>query len=159
MGYEPRSAQIRASASPPAVEPVKPAAALCSELMRTGHTVIVFSRNPVRAKSLVPSAASYVARSPDDLPEECIEHLGSADAVVYLTGGPLFDGRRHSRADVTAESRARERALGQLVGALGGLSDRSATLIAASSVGYYGYEGVSDAFVDETHSAGRDWWG
>jgi len=32
-------------------------------------------------------------------------------------------------------------------------------LIAASSVGYYGYAGRSDLPVDETHPAGTDWWG
>ena len=38
--------------------------------------------------------------------------------VVYLAGGPLFDGRRHSREGVAAESRARSGALGQFVTAL-----------------------------------------
>ena len=132
---------------------------LCDELMRTGHAVIVFSRDPARARMLVPGAERYVAWSPGALPEECRDHLGSADAVVYLAGGPLFDGRRHRREDVVAESRARRGALGQLVTALGGLSRRPSALIAASSVGSYGFAGHSDVPVDETHPAGADWWG
>jgi NAD dependent epimerase/dehydratase family enzyme len=132
---------------------------LCEELMRAGHAVVVFSRDPARARKLVPGAAGYVTWSPASLPEECRAQLGSADAVVYLAGGPLFDGRRHSREDVIAESRARVGALGQVVTALGGLSRRPATLIAASSVGYYGYAGHSDGLVDETCPAGTDWWG
>ena len=132
---------------------------LCRELLRTGNLVTVFSRDPDRARHVVPGAADYVAWSPVSLPEGCVSHLEWADAVVYLAGGPLFDGRRHSREDVEAESRARVGALGQLVTALGGLSRRPGALIAASSVGYYGYEGISDAPVDETHPAGSDWWG
>jgi uncharacterized protein (TIGR01777 family) len=132
---------------------------LCRELIGAGHAVVVFSRDPARARQLVPGAAGYVAWHPGDLPGECRDQLGSADAVVYLAGGPLFDGRRHSRADVMAESRSRAGALGQLVTALGGLSLRPSTLIAASSVGYYGYAGRGDAPVDETHPAGTDWWG
>jgi uncharacterized protein len=132
---------------------------LCRELIRAGNLVTVFSRDPDRAQYVVPGAAGYVAWSPVRLPEECVGHLEWADAVVYLAGGPLFDGRRHSRADVEAESRARADALGQLVSALDRLSRRPGTLIAASSVGYYGYEGISDMPVDETHPAGSDWWG
>ena len=132
---------------------------LCRELLRTGNLVTVFSRDPDRARHVVPGAAGYVAWNPVSLPEECVSHLEWADAVVYLAGGPLFDGRRHSREDVEAESRARIAALGQLVTALGRLSRRPGALIAASSVGYYGYEGISEAPVDETHPAGSDWWG
>src|SRR5580704_11559297 len=132
---------------------------LCRELLRAGNLVTVFSRDPVRAQHVVPGASGYVAWNPGSLPEECVSHLQWADAVVYLAGGPLFDGRRHSRADIEAESRARIAALGQLVVALGRLSRRPGTLIAASSVGYYGYQGISDAPVDETHPAGSDWWG
>jgi uncharacterized protein (TIGR01777 family) len=133
--------------------------ALCRELLRAGDLVTVFSRDPDRARHVVPGAADYVAWNPVSLPEECLSHLEWADAVVYLAGGPLFDGRRHNRADVEAESRTRIAALGQLVVALGGLSRRPGALIAASSVGYYGYEGISDLPVDETYPAGNDWWG
>ena len=95
---------------------------LCHELMRAGHYVVVFSRDPSRARDVVPGAADHVAWSPDELPRGCAGHLESADAGVYLAGGPLFDGRRHSGADVAAESQARAGALRQLVAALGGLT-------------------------------------
>ena len=76
-----------------------------------------------------------------------------------LAGDPLFDGT--GTAGPTSRRRAEPGAdaLGQLVSALGRLSRRPGTLIAASSVGYYGYQGISDAPVDETHPAGSDWWG
>ena len=132
---------------------------LCRELTRAGHAVIVFSRDPARARQLVPDAAGYVAWSPNSLARETSDELGSAGAVVYLAGGPLFDGRHHTRKDVEAESKARTNALGQLVTALGGLSRPPGVLVAASSVGYYGSAGRSDVPVDETQAAGRDWWG
>ena len=55
---------------------------LCRELMSAGHCVVVFSRDPGRARRLVPDAADYVAWSPDRLPAGCAGHLGRADAVA-----------------------------------------------------------------------------
>jgi uncharacterized protein (TIGR01777 family) len=122
--------------------------------------VSVFSRDPARARDLLPAAAAFLEWSPAvPLTAECRGQLAAADAVVYLAGGPLFDGRRHGRADVEAESRARAGALGHLVAALGGLDRRPGTLIAASSVGYYGFAGHSDEPVDDAFPAGPDWWG
>lgn len=133
---------------------------LCRELIRTGYAVSVFSRDPGRAKQLVPGAADYLEWAPDRrMTAEAYGHLAVANAVVYLAGGPLFDGQRHTRADVEVESRARSGALGQLVTALGGLDRRPGALIAASSVGYYGFAGHSDVPVDETSPRGPDWWG
>lgn len=132
---------------------------LCRELQRAGHSLVVFTRDPVRAERLVPGAASYVAWDPAGLPAACVAHLGAADAIIYLAGESLFDGRRRSQQGVEDESLARAGALGQLAAALGRLDRRPGVLIAASSVGYYGYVGGSDAQVEETHPAGSDWWG
>lgn len=133
---------------------------LCSELLATGHAVSVFSRDPGRAREVVPGMAEYVEWRPDrPLTGECSSQLAAADAVVYLAGGPLFDGQRHTRADVESESRARVAALGHLVSALDGLDRRPGTLIAASSVGFYGFTGHSDSPVDESAAVGGDWWG
>jgi uncharacterized protein len=133
---------------------------LCREFIRSGHAVSVFSRDPARARQLVPGAAGYLEWSPASaLTAECGDSLAAAGAVVYLAGGPLFDGRRHSRAGVEAEGRARAGALGHLVAALGELDRRPRTLIAASSVGYYGFAGHSTGPVDEASPRGPDWWG
>jgi uncharacterized protein (TIGR01777 family) len=133
---------------------------LCAELMRTGHAVSVFSRDPARARDLVPGAADYLQWSPGSrLTKQCAGHLAAADAVIYLAGAPLFDGRRHSRAGIEAESRARADGLGHLVAALGGLDRRPGTLITASSAGYYGFAGRSDTPAGEDTPRGQDWWG
>ena len=132
---------------------------LCAALAGAGHAVTVFSRDPARAAALVPAAAHCLAWSPRGLSAECAGHLAAADAVVYLAGAPLFDGRRHSREDVAALSRERCAALGCLVTELKSLGRGPGVLVAASSVGYYGYAGGGDAPVDETAPAGGDWWG
>ena len=133
---------------------------LCQALLAAGQEeVVVFSRDPARAQRSVPGAAAYLAWSADDLPGECLDQLAAADAVVHLAGGPLFDGRRHSRADVLAESQRRAAVLRQLAAALGRSSRRPGVLVAASSVGYYGYGHRDPGSVDETSPAGADWWG
>jgi uncharacterized protein len=130
---------------------------LCQELIGAGHAVTVISRDPGRAAAVVQGADGYIAWQPASA--EFRGHLGASDAVVYLAGAPLFNGRRHGRADVEAESRARVAALGQLAAALADLGRCPSTLMVASSVGYYGYLGRSDAPVDESSPAGTDWWG
>jgi NAD dependent epimerase/dehydratase family enzyme len=94
---------------------------------------------------------------PQALSPEAAGELRGADAVVYLAGGPLFDGRRHSRADIEAETRAR---IGGITTLVAGMTRAApAVFIAASSVGYYGYGKLNDADHDETSPAGDDWWG
>jgi hypothetical protein len=133
---------------------------LCRVLAQAGYAVSVFSRDPGRARQLVPEAADHLQWAPGSrLTAAGRGHLAVADAVVYLAGGPLFDGQRHTRADVEAESRARSGALGQLATALGELERQPGALIAASSVGYYGYAGHNNEPAGETSPRGPDWWG
>jgi len=132
---------------------------LCDTLIEAGHEVVVFSRDPDRARDVVPGAAGYVAWQPDVLPEPCVRELASADAVVYLAGGTLFDGKPHSQADVEAETNARAFAMGRIVAAIGRLEHRPSVFVAASSVGYYGYAVPDDTRIDEDHPVGADWWG
>jgi uncharacterized protein (TIGR01777 family) len=130
---------------------------LCAELARRGYRVIVFSRDPARASHVVADAEAYVDWSPEMLSPQCAEQLRAAQAVIYLAGGPLFDGKRHSRRDVEQETTARMRGIDAIVVSLAaGPPD---VFIAASSVGYYGYARRSDAALDETSSRGDDWWG
>jgi hypothetical protein len=77
------------------------------------------------------------------LSADCLKSLRAADAVVYLAGGPLFDGRRHSRSDVEQETASRVRDIGHLVAPLGQADRRPDTLVAASSVGSPSWAGTS----------------
>jgi uncharacterized protein (TIGR01777 family) len=135
---------------------------LCRELLSAGHAVSVVSRDPARAATVIEGASDYAAWDPGSA--RFCGLVAASDAVVYLAGGSIFDGKRHSREDVEAESRARIAALDRLVSAIEGLSRRPATLVVASSVGYYGYakHGYAkhgDAKIDESAPAGSDWWG
>ena len=71
--------------------------ALCASLIQDGSEVVVFSRNAAGAKAIVPDAAAYTGWDPETISEECAEQLSGAEAVVYLAGGSLFDGRRYTK--------------------------------------------------------------
>ncbi len=131
---------------------------LCLELIRRRDAVTVFSRDPARAAGQLPGAVGYLAWQPERLSPACQQALSAVDAVVYLAGGPLFDGRRHTRADIEAETRVRVGALARLVETLAAVRPRPAVLIAASSVGVYGFGPVTAEPIDESCPTGQDWW-
>jgi uncharacterized protein len=134
---------------------------LCEALLSKGYEVVVFSRDPVHARSVVQDASAYVAWSPEDrLSGECTQWLRKADAVIYLAGAPLFNGYPHSRQQIEGESRARASALEALVHSFKSLDRRPAVFIAASSVGIYGYEEPpAKNPTTEAYPIGIDWWG
>lgn len=132
---------------------------LCRVLIEQGHELIVFSRDPLRAKATVPDADRYVAWGISELSAEGADCLSVADAVIYLAGGALFDGRRHNRDEIEQETTSRVQGIDKLLAALGSTEHRPGTLIAASSVGYYGYAGRTDEDFSETSPQGEDWWG
>lgn len=106
---------------------------LCAELSRRGHHVVALTRDPQRARDLIPAteAVAWGGGEPRPLPP--------VDAVVNLAGEPVA-GRwtpekkrrlRESRVDGTR----------RLVAALRSLEPRPATLVSAWAVGYYGDRG------------------
>ena len=131
---------------------------LSRHLKDSGRHVTVFSRDPDAAATTLPGMDAYVAWHPEYLSDACVTSLGLADAVIYLAGAPLFDGKRRDRPYVEAESGTRSVAMGAMVTALASLTHRPGVLVAASSVGVYGYEGRSDEPFTEESPAGRDWW-
>lgn len=132
---------------------------LCRALIERGQSLVIFSREPARAKAAVPGAQRYVAWDAEVLSAECLDSLSTADTVIYLAGGPLFDGRRHSRADIEQEAASRIRGIDGLLAALSDAEHRPEAFIAASSVGYYGYAGRTNSEFTEASPQGDDWWG
>jgi uncharacterized protein (TIGR01777 family) len=130
---------------------------LCAELTGRGYGVVVFSRDPGRARRVVAAAETYEKWDPDGLSANCREQLRSACAVIYMAGGPLFDGKRHNRRDVEQETAGRIRGIDAVVQAFA--AEPPTVFVAASSVGYYGYTHRSEIELDETSPAGTDWWG
>jgi NAD dependent epimerase/dehydratase family enzyme len=121
---------------------------LVAALLRDGASVRALSRDPARGG--LGARVDTRAWNGRDTP---VEALAGASAIVHLTGEPVFGGllsparRRRIRASRIDSTRS-------IVSGLRALpaSDRPATLVCASAVGYYGSRG--DAVLDETAEPG-----
>jgi hypothetical protein len=129
--------------------------ALCAELAAAGDRLSVLSRDPERARALLPAGARIVAR---------LEELGDepVDAVINLAGAPIAD-RRWSAARKRVLEQSRVALTRALVQWMQGRSPRPAVLVSASAIGFYGAQG--DVIVTEQgaahdeyqHRLCRDW--
>jgi uncharacterized protein (TIGR01777 family) len=131
--------------------------ALCRRLLERGDTLVVFSRDAPAARQTVPGAAAYVTWQPAEM-GPWAEQIEEADAIVYLAGGSLYQGRQ-TEASVRAETESRERGIRGLVHAMAQARVTPPVFVSASSVGTYGYAGVTDAAVTESSPPGADFWG
>ena len=121
--------------------------AVVQALGRRGVPVVVFSRDPARARTRVPGARDYVEYGPRV--ERWRAAMVGASAVVDLAGASLFkpfSGRCHLRR----VTRARTLAAARLVEAMLGIDGGPRVFVGASSVGVYGFTRPDDAEVDET---------
>lgn len=140
--------------------------AVTAALMERGHDLVVFARDPRRAREQVPGAADYVRF---DLASESEEKewqhtLADVDHVVNLAGESLyrpFTGRRYLRK-VTAQRIDGAR---RIAAALRASPARTRSLVSASSVGVYGFGKPANGVVDETtvpiageHARGSSEW-
>jgi uncharacterized protein (TIGR01777 family) len=124
--------------------------ALVRELVQSGHSVTVLSRNAVKARTPLPSSATCIDWIPgsEGIWPEVFE---GAEAVINLAGEPIAQGRwtdarkrliRDSRVSVTRA----------IVEALRSHATKSCVLVNASGIGYYGVSnGIS---IYETVGAG-----
>ncbi|MCF5938507.1 TIGR01777 family oxidoreductase, partial [Xanthomonas perforans] len=118
--------------------------ALCPALLQAGHQVSVLTRDPHRAKRILPGTAAV----------HTLDGV-QADAVINLAGEPLAAGRwtdarkqrfRQSRLGITRQLHdwiAQQPA-----------AQRPSVLISGSAVGYYGERG--DTALTEAEPAGDD---
>lgn len=132
--------------------------ALARALMERGDTVTVLTRDPTAAEQKVPGAAGYVLWNAINI-GRWADALDGADAVVNLTGASLFNAEARSRAGFTALSRTRLFAARAMVQGLEGVRRRPGVFLNASSVEVYGFQGVSQAPVDERAATGTDAFG
>jgi len=128
---------------------------LCSRLMDSGADVVVFSRDPDVAKTIV-KADRYVAWTATD-DGRWANEIDSSHAVVGLAGAPFFRKWTPEYRREAIESRV----IGTrgLVNAMRNAAVRPRIFVSASSVGIYGYEGIDDRKIDENFPPGRDSWG
>lgn len=132
---------------------------LCQELMRRGYAAVVFSRDPDTARSKVPGAAAYVAWQPEEN-GPWAESIEGAYGVVNLAGGSIYTfGKRQTRQSIRAETLSRTRGIRGLVKAMAEAQAKPQAFVSASSVGTYGFDGLTDAEFTEARPPGADFWG
>lgn len=128
---------------------------LCRALIDRGYDVVLLSRRPTEAPSLVPGAADYIEWHPGELGAWATAIDGAA-AVVNLAGAPFF--RRRSRAEfdrVVVGGRVEGNR--SLAAGIEAATARPPVYVSASAVGYYGFTS-SDEEVTEFTPAGTDRW-
>jgi NAD dependent epimerase/dehydratase family enzyme len=126
--------------------------ALCKELFAKGYQVVVFSRDPQKARHSVPGAAEYIAWTPAET-GPWASAIDGAHAVVNLAGASLFD-RRWTKEYKREIIDSRVIGTRGLVRAMAEARSRPKAFISTSAVGYYGPS--DDRKLDESAPAGND---
>ncbi|NNJ09916.1 TIGR01777 family protein [Chloroflexales bacterium ZM16-3] len=109
-------------------------------LVLRGYEVVVFSRNPQKAREAIPGAADYMRWTPTK-GGTWAAAIDGAHAVIHLAGAPIADGLLGRRWSPAVKADIRDsRVIGThgIVEAIGAASVRPQVLICASGVGYYG---------------------
>jgi len=125
---------------------------LSKALQASGYQVVVFSRDPQRARSAVPGAAEYVAWQPAET-GAWAGALDGAYGVIHLAGASLF-GKRWTDEYKREIIESREVGTRGLVNAMAGAQTKPRVFVSSSAVGYYGPSG--DATIDESGPPGND---
>src|SRR5436190_363190 len=126
--------------------------ALSAQLIDKGYQVVVFSRDPQKARRSVPGAAEYVAWTPAET-GAWAGAVDGAHAVINLAGASLF-GQRWTEAYKREIIDSRVIGTRGLVQAMAAAKQRPQVFISTSAVGYYGPSG--DRKLDESAPAGND---
>lgn len=129
---------------------------LTRRLIADGYSVVIFSRDPERARSTIPGAAEYVAWQPDTVGPWAAS-LDGALGVIHLAAAPLFEGRI-SRPAFEAAERARVESTTTLVNAIAQAQVKPGVFISGSAVGAYGMSRRSDREVTEQSEPIMDDW-
>ena len=111
---------------------------LCLRLLRDGHQVVAWVRDPAAAAQQLGAEVERFPASADDT--LLADELARADAVVNLAGEPIIGPRwTPERKKKLMDSRVG--LTDRLVRAMGRASKKPQALISASAVGYYGDRG------------------
>ncbi|MCS7198506.1 MAG: TIGR01777 family oxidoreductase [Candidatus Bipolaricaulota bacterium] len=119
---------------------------VCDVLSQAGHTLVALSRDPQRAKQLVPQLTEVFGW------DALAQALQGCDAVVHLAGETVVGRWTDAKKKAIRDSRVLSTR--ELVNALAQLSIRPKVLISASAIGYYGNRGEEP--LTEDSSPGSD---
>lgn len=131
--------------------------ALCARLAEEGVSFCVLSRDPHRARQVVPGAATYRLWQPIEHGRPWIELIEQSRAVVHLASPLVTPGR-------WTPSRRREVYDACVTGTRGVISalsearSRPEVLVSASTVAYYAFDVTGEDQVDEGGIVGGDFF-
>ncbi len=125
---------------------------LTATLAEKYYEVIVFTRDPRKAETLVPGAADYVQWDYSN-PEKWKNHFEDSYAVIHLAGASIA-GKRFTESYKKKIRDSRIISTSNIVKALTDTKNKPAILLCASGINYYGDSG--DKILLEDSSAGED---
>lgn len=125
--------------------------ALCQKLISRGDQVTVLSRDPERAKQLVPGCHHYVRWTPQLGPWQ--SSLEGITGVIHLAGAPIF-AERWSTAYKEQIRSSRVAGTQGILEAIRHCQNPPEVLVSASAIGYYGFRDGTP--LEETAPSGQD---
>ncbi len=126
---------------------------LSKALHEAGRNIAVVTRDVDRARKSVPYASEFCRWDQEDT-EQLSKFCEGADAVVNLSGAPIFERWKGNYEKEVNDSRI----LGtrHIVDAITKCSEKPRVFINGSAAGFYGYKG--NVVASESSSAGKDYW-
>lgn len=129
---------------------------LVERLHAQGNQILVFSRNPGKAKQVFPDNTypnlEIIAYTPTES-GSWQQSIAGCDAVVNLSGEPIAEKRWTPEQKQTILN-SRKLGTQKIVEAINQANPKPAVLVNSSAIGYYGTS--ETAAFDETSSAGND---
>lgn len=123
---------------------------LVEKLKAEGHQILVFTRNPERARRIFSNLeiVAYDPKKSGDWPQK----IDGCDAVVNLAGEPISERWTPEHKKAILESR--QLGTQKIVEAIAQANPKPGVLISASAIGYYGTS--ETATFDENSAPGSD---
>lgn len=116
-------------------------------LSESGFSIIVFSRNPDKAKRVLPMAQDFVKWNGEvNISAECIEKINGAHAVIHLAGEPV--AKRWSDQQKKAIFESRKNGTAGIVKAISQVTNPPQFFFSASAIGFYGSDGGDVVFTE-----------
>src|SRR4051794_26887289 len=125
---------------------------ICAQLKHKGYDVVVFSRDPVKARQILPGAAEYVAWTAAER-GPWARAVDGAYAVIHMAGAPVL-GKRWTTRYKTELLDSRVVSTHGLVDAMAAATHKPRVFVCSSAVGYYGFRDATP--LDESAAPGSD---
>ena len=125
---------------------------VCKKLISEGKEITVFTRNPERAKKVLPGVKNYIEWDYERM-DDWMNELNGKDAIINLAGANLGTKRWNDKYKRKIYD-SRIISTRRLVEAIKDCNPRPKVFISASAVGYYGDRG--NEILTEESKPGKD---